>query len=372
MLMGVEDRLRNRSKKAQAPVDRTVVLVAVDGERNTVNVLHDKKGRAVRRSVRVVQARDRWMIELREGALLCGKEFPAGRRKPRIAQNFDRHLAAQVHALGKIDHAHAAVTERSLNAIGAELLKRSRGGSWIAENLMRYVGDIAVQQGSAAGVFLQQNHYFGDERPIIGALAFKISALLGFGNIGRLVKQNLDFLPVSAVHLCPSTRGRKKTIVQQASRSSCASHALAARQSRSTVASETFKRIAVSGISSPPKKRLSTRVAWRGFIRASSSRARSRRSKSSPQEGAFWQESSKLTVTFWPPPRFPALRRRAASIKIWRMARAAMRLKCRREVAAISGDLAIFIQASLTRAVGLSVAPGSPRRTLEASRRSSS
>ena len=54
MLVSVEDRFANSSKKAQAPVDRTVVLVAVDGERNTFDVFHDKKGRAVRRSVRVI------------------------------------------------------------------------------------------------------------------------------------------------------------------------------------------------------------------------------------------------------------------------------------------------------------------------------
>ena len=54
------------------------------------------------------------------------------------------------------------------------------------------------------------------------------------------------------------------------------------------------------------------------------------------------------------------------------MARAAMRLKCNREVAPISGAFANFIQASLTSAVGLRVALGSPRRTLEASRLNSS
>ena len=65
------------------------------------------------------------------------------------------------------------------------------------------------------------------------------------------------------------------------------SGAYAARQSRKIVASETFKRVAVSGMSSPPKKRLSTRIAWRGFIRANSSNARSRHNKSLPVEGAF-------------------------------------------------------------------------------------
>jgi len=72
------------------------------------------------------------------------------------------------------------------------------------------------------------------------------------------------------------------------------------------------------------------------------------------------------------PPRLPALRRRAASTRTWRMARAAMRLKCRRDVDAKRGEFASFSHASLTSAVGLSVNPWSPRFTLEASRRSSS
>lgn len=54
------------------------------------------------------------------------------------------------------------------------------------------------------------------------------------------------------------------------------------------------------------------------------------------------------------------------------MARAAMRLKCRRGAAAKLGELASFNQTSLTRAVGLSVALGSPRLTHDASLRNSS
>jgi hypothetical protein len=54
------------------------------------------------------------------------------------------------------------------------------------------------------------------------------------------------------------------------------------------------------------------------------------------------------------------------------MARAAIRLKWSCEVVVISGDLANFIQASLTNAVGFRVALGSPWRTLDANRRNSS
>src|ERR1700676_5535213 len=171
------------------------------------------------------------MIELRESALLRSKEIAASGRKPCVAQDFYRNLAAKIRAFCKIDNAHAAFTERSLNAIRAELLERRRRGNWIVENLMRYAGDIAVKQGSAAGIFLQQDHYFGNERRITGALVFKKNALLGFGKVGRLVKQSLDLLPAIAVHLCPSNTRRKKVVPQLASRSSCASHALAARQS---------------------------------------------------------------------------------------------------------------------------------------------
>ena len=45
-----------------------------------------------------------------------------------------------------------------------------------------------------------------------------------------------------------------------------------------------------------------------------------------------------------------------------------MRLKCTRDVDANAGDDASLSHASFTSAVGLSVSPGSPRRTLDARR----
>src|SRR5271166_2400960 len=79
-----------------------------------------------------------------------------------------------------------------------------------------------------------------------------------------------------------------------------------------------------------------------------------------------------MKMTSPSPPRLCALRRRALSTKSWRMARAAMRLKWRREAQAIAGCLASFSHASFTNAVGLRVMPGSPRLTLEARRSLSS
>src|SRR5688572_3037721 len=72
------------------------------------------------------------------------------------------------------------------------------------------------------------------------------------------------------------------------------------------------------------------------------------------------------------PPRFSALRRRAASTSTCRMARAAMRLKCSREAGAMDSDAASLSHASWTSAVGVSVALGSPCLMIEASRLSSS
>jgi hypothetical protein len=54
------------------------------------------------------------------------------------------------------------------------------------------------------------------------------------------------------------------------------------------------------------------------------------------------------------------------------MARAAMPLKCTSESEPSGGELASLSQASLTSAVGLTVARASLLRTLEARRRSSS
>ena len=95
-----------------------------------------------------------------------------------------------------------------------------------------------------------------DERRIVGAVPAQERALLGRRQVGRRVKQRLESLPAR----------RRPSVIA----SSCASHALAARQSRNTVDSEISSSSAVSATSSPPKNRLSTSVACRGSILARS------------------------------------------------------------------------------------------------------
>ena len=73
-----------------------------------------------------------------------------------------------------------------------------------------------------------------------------------------------------------------------------------------------------------------------------------------------------------PPPRFSALRLRAFSTSTWRIARAAIRLKCVGDVAASCGELANFSHASFTSAVGVKVLQASFRLTADANRRNSS
>ena len=87
-------------------------------------------------------------------------------------------------------------------------------------------------------------------------------------------------------------------------------------------------------MSSPPKNRLSTISAWRGLMRASSSSAASSARSSSACVVAGVVARALRRTSRAPRRRraSPRARRRAASTSTWRIARAAMRLKCSGDV----------------------------------------
>src|SRR5271168_5402557 len=120
MLVRVLHGFAHRTKQLQPLVDRARVLNAILREWDPVDVLHDKPWSAIVEGVGVVEPRDRWMSELCERALLAGEAFAASRRQPGIAQELDRNQAAEVGAFREIDHAHPALAERVLDAVGPE------------------------------------------------------------------------------------------------------------------------------------------------------------------------------------------------------------------------------------------------------------
>ncbi len=121
------------------------MLTAILGKRNALDIFHDEERSAVRGSVRVIQARDERMIELRKRSLLGGKALAARRRKPCVAEDLNGNHAAEVLALGKIDDPHATFSKCFQDAVRTKLLEGERLGG-VVENLLRDLGDIAVEQ----------------------------------------------------------------------------------------------------------------------------------------------------------------------------------------------------------------------------------
>src|SRR5579871_920066 len=115
---------------------------------------------------------------------------------------------------------------------------------------LRYV---TVEQRRAERVFFEQRQDFRNQLAVArGGRSQKFPAF-GLRMVQCFVEQLLNLLPARTVH-----RALPAGEHYPPCRSSCASHARAARQSRRTVASETASSSAASFTSRPPKKRLST------------------------------------------------------------------------------------------------------------------
>src|SRR5215472_5014583 len=95
-LMRVQNGVADGSEKPQTLVYRTFVLLAIRSEGHAFDVLHHEKRSSVRRGIRVVQPRDRWMIQLRQRSLLNGKSVAARRRQPGIPQNLNGYKRPEV------------------------------------------------------------------------------------------------------------------------------------------------------------------------------------------------------------------------------------------------------------------------------------
>src|SRR5215475_2883878 len=99
------------------------MILAVLDEWNAFDVLHHKKWRAVGRAARVIEPRNRRMIQLGERSLFDSEAVAASRREPRIAKNLDGYMQAEVAAFREIDDAHATFTKHSQNSVRAKFLK---------------------------------------------------------------------------------------------------------------------------------------------------------------------------------------------------------------------------------------------------------
>ncbi len=253
VLMRVLHGFAHRAEQREPPRDRARARLAELRERHTLHILHDEIRGAVGKHIRIVEPPDRRMIELRERALFGGEALASRRREPRIAQHLDRCQAPQVLALREVDDSHASFAEHALNAIRPEALLRERCVVVAFHHLMGDVPDRRIQQRVLAHIFVEHGQHFGNERRIVGALRGEKVSMLAGGQGHRRVKQLLNALPARAIQRSSRTHEDR--------RSSAASQARAARQSRRIVDSDTPTSSAVSETSSPAKKRLSTIAA---------------------------------------------------------------------------------------------------------------
>src|ERR1051326_2767339 len=327
VLVRVLHRLAHRAKQPQPFFYRGFVGAAILGKRHAVDVLHGEPWIAVGERVGVVDARDQGVIQLRQRPLLTEEALAARRRQPGVAEEFDGHPCAEFLALGQVDYAHAAFSQHMAKPVRSQL---AGGDGRLAQHVAGRAGQSPVEQRAGLRVFLEHGEHLRHEFAVAAARGCEVGCALSLRKLRRLQKQRLNPFYTRRVHHCDW-------------RSLCLSHARATLHSRCTVASETSSNVAVSETSSPPKNRLSTTNAWRGSSRSNSRRASSSASMSRAQVTAM--DSSKVTKAM-PSPRFCAFLRRAASTRTWRMARAAMRLKCSRDVLAKRGEPASFATTS--------------------------
>jgi hypothetical protein len=135
------------------------------------------------------------MVQLRERPLFGGESLAARWRQPRVAQDLDRRLAAEVRSLGEVHDPHAAFAEHRRDAVRPEAVERHHGGRRRVQHCLRHVRDVAVEERVAARVLLEHRHHLGGERRVVGALGTHVGRALGLGQVGREVEDGLHALP---------------------------------------------------------------------------------------------------------------------------------------------------------------------------------
>src|SRR5215472_5539088 len=90
--MRVLNRVCNRANQLHPLLHRAVIRAAVYSKWNAVDVFHHEPWRTVSQRAGIVKARDGWMNQLREQALLGREPAAPFGREPAIAKNLDGHL----------------------------------------------------------------------------------------------------------------------------------------------------------------------------------------------------------------------------------------------------------------------------------------
>jgi hypothetical protein len=202
------------------------------------------------------------MLKPGQRLLLAGEALPPVRREQPVAQELDRHQAADIIASGQIDAAHPALAEESNDPVRTQGVFRGESMRTLQQGL-RDGRQAFVDHRLAASVSRQHGQQFSHQRLIAPACLSELALLLRRRQIRYVMKDFLYAFPASAVHRNPSFRSRSNNRHrnQRSLRISASNHALATLQSRSTVLLETPSAATISGTSSPPKNRSSTVLA---------------------------------------------------------------------------------------------------------------
>ena len=164
------------------------MLSAIVRDRNAVNVLHHEPRSSVIQCVGVIEPRDRWMIQLRQGPLFAGKAFPACRGKPSVTQDLDCDLSTEVSAFSKINDSHSAFAEQLQDLVRAEFFEDQGSRNDIGKRFLRKIGYIAVEQRVAACVLVQHGQNLDDEILVVAACHLQEHPLLALGQVRGIMK----------------------------------------------------------------------------------------------------------------------------------------------------------------------------------------
>jgi hypothetical protein len=148
-------------------------------------------------------------------------------------------VSPHVRALGEVHGAHPPAPELAHDLVRPDAPSGERRGRAaeqpLGERAERPLPRVVVEQPRAARVLREQRRHLVAERRVAGARLVEVRGALGGRALGRRVEDALDLPPARRV-------GRRR----HDARISRRSHARAARQSRSTVGTETPRTSAVS------------------------------------------------------------------------------------------------------------------------------
>src|SRR5882724_7425179 len=240
-------------KQPQPLVNSKRVQLAILRDPRTLDVLHHDVWHAVFGRAAIEQARNIWMLQVRENLTLT---FETSKDEvgihPRTDQ-LDRNarLVMLVVAFGEIDRAHAPTAQFANQAIGSDASLRASGCAFFEQCNDRALHLLFEKTRLDFGMAREQRRHLALQLAIARALLLEPLRAFVAGKIERPLEEIAGSPPTLRSHFLSAPDFALCVISRW-------SHASAVRCSRPTVATEMPSACAVSSTLSPPKKRSST------------------------------------------------------------------------------------------------------------------